>query len=72
MDNEFWKELKERLDEIYVSRDTYGEDVKEVNKRLAANDERYAVINTKLSAILWLLGVLGTAVITFIVKLILG
>lgn len=41
---------------------------KENDKRLAGMDERYAVINTKLSAILWGLGVIGAAIIGAIVK----
>ena len=41
---------------------------KENDKRLAGMDERYAVINTKLSAILWGLGVIGAAIIGALVK----
>jgi len=39
---------------------------------IARLDTRYAVINTKLTAILWLLGAVGTAVIAVMVKMILG
>ena len=39
-----------------------------VTDRLAKNDERYAVINTKLSAILWLVGTVAVAVIGVLVK----
>lgn len=35
-------------------------------------ETQYAVINTKLTAILWLLGAVGTAVIAAMVKLMLG
>lgn len=39
---------------------------------IARLDTRYAVINTKLTAILWLLGAVGSAVIAVMVKMILG
>ena len=41
-------------------------------EHLARLDCRYAVINTKLTAILWLLGAVGTAVIAVIVKMLFG
>lgn len=40
-----------------------------VEERLAAHDTQYAVINTKLSAILWGVGVTGTALIGVLVKI---
>lgn len=40
--------------------------------RMAEKDTQFAVINTKLSAILWGLAVVGTAVIGVLVKMILG
>lgn len=39
---------------------------------IARLDTRYAVINTKLTAILWLLGAVGTAVIAVMVRMALG
>ena len=39
---------------------------------MAEKDVQYAVINTKLSAILWGLAVVGTAVIGVLVKMIFG
>lgn len=41
-------------------------------EHLAKLDCRYAVINTKLTAILWLLGAVGTAMIAVIVKMLFG
>ena len=41
-------------------------------EHLARLDCRYAVINTKLTAILWLLGAVGTAMIAVIVKMLFG
>lgn len=51
--------------------DKLEERVKRLEDRTAAHDTQYAVINTKLTAILWGLGVIGTAVITVLVKFIL-
>ena len=41
-----------------------------LEERMAKHDTQYAVINTKLSAILWGVGVIGTAVIGVLVKFI--
>lgn len=41
-------------------------------EHLAKLDCRYAVINTKLTAILWLLGAVGTSMIAVIVKMLFG
>lgn len=46
--------------------------VKDLETRMAQKDTEFAVINTKLSAILWGLGVVGTAVIGVLVKLVFG
>lgn len=43
-----------------------------LEKRMAEKDTQFAVINTKLSAILWGVGVIGTAVIGVLIKMILG
>lgn len=42
--------------------------VKDLEDRTAAHDTQYAVINTKLTAILWGIGVIATAVIGVLVK----
>lgn len=46
--------------------------VKALEKRVSEHDVQYAVINTKLSAILWGLAVVGTAVIGVLVKIVFG
>lgn len=46
--------------------------VAELEKRMAEHDVQYAVINTKLSAILWGLAVIGTAIIGVLVKMVFG
>lgn len=51
-------ELEERVDAL--------------EERMAKHDTQYAIINTKLSAILWGLAVIGTAVIGVLVKFVLN
>lgn len=43
-----------------------------LEKRMAEKDTQFAVINTKLSAILWGIGVIGTSIIGILVKFIFG
>ena len=43
-----------------------------LEKRMAEKDTQFAVINTKLSAILWGVGVIGTAIVGVLVKLTFG
>ena len=40
--------------------------------RMAEKDTQFAVINTKLSAILWGVGVIGTGVIGVLIKMLFG
>jgi len=42
--------------------------VEELEKRMAQKDTEFAVINTKLSAILWGVGAIATALIGVLVK----
>ena len=46
--------------------------VKDLETRMAQKDTEFAVINTKLSAILWGVGIIATALVGVLVKLIFG
>ena len=46
--------------------------VKALEDRMAKKDTEFAVINTKLSAILWGVGVIGAALIGVLVKMLFG
>ena len=48
------------------------ERVRQLENRMAQNDIEFAVINTKLTAILWGVGVTGTALIGVLVKMLWG
>ena len=46
--------------------------IKDLEDRMSQNDIEFAVINTKLTAILWGVGVTGTALIGVLVKMLFG
>lgn len=46
--------------------------VKSLENRMAQKDTEFAVINTKLSAILWGVGVTGAALIGVLIKMLFG
>ena len=46
--------------------------VTRLEERMAEKDPQYAVINPKLSAILWGVGVIGTALVGVLVKILFG
>ena len=52
--------------------DRLEERVTALETRMAEKDTQFAVINTKLSAILWGVGVISTALIGVLVKLLFG
>jgi hypothetical protein len=60
------------LNDIYVSKDDCDRDMKEVDSKLSSDSKELAIINTKLSLVLWLLGAVGAAVITVLIKLLFG
>jgi hypothetical protein len=62
----------ERLKEIFVTRKECDDTMDDVNTKLSNDMKELAVINTKLSLILWFLGAVGAAVITVLVKLFFG
>ena len=62
----------DRLKEIFVTRRECDTTVEEINGKLSNDMKELAVINTKLSLILWLLGAVGAAVITVLIKILFG
>ena len=62
----------DRLKEIFVTRQECDTSMEDVNRKLANDNKELAVINTKLSLVLWLLGAVGAAVITVLVKVLFG
>lgn len=52
--------------------DAIEERVKILEEKMAKKDVEFAIINTKLSAILWGIGVIGAALVGVLVKLVFG
>lgn len=63
--------IKEKLGTAVGEHDELFGRIENLEKRMAEKDTQFAVINTKLSAILWGIGVIGTALIGFLIKLML-
>lgn len=61
-------ELQELFDTRYKLKEECDEEMKVVSENQSKHETQFAVINTKLSAILWLIGVVGAAVIGAIIK----
>ncbi|MBQ7737044.1 MAG: hypothetical protein IJT62_04340 [Oscillospiraceae bacterium] len=61
---------KERWERNDKDHEDFADRIRAVEERLSKHDTQYAVINTKLSAILWGVGVIGTALIGVLVKIV--
>lgn len=61
-------ELQEYFDTRYKLKEECDTEMQAVTEKQSKHETQFAVINTKLSAILWLLGVVGAAVIGAIIK----
>jgi len=59
---------QERWEQNTKEHKDYSERINALEDRMAKHDVQYAVINTKLTAILWGVGVIGTALIGVLVK----
>lgn len=64
--------IKEKLGSAVGEHEELYQRIDALEKRMAEKDTQFAVINTKLSAILWGIGVIGTAIIGFLIKMMLG
>lgn len=62
----------ERLKEIFVTRQECNTTVDDIRLKISEDNKELAVINTKLSLVLWILGAVGAAVITVLIKILFG
>lgn len=62
----------ERLKEIFVTRKECDKEMDEVKAVMADNKAQFAVITTKLSLIMWILGAVGSGVVGILIKMIFG
>ena len=61
-------ECNDRAVRIAADIDGLSDRVEALERRMAEKDTQFAVINTKLSAILWGVGVIGTTLVGVLVK----
>lgn len=66
------KEDIDRLKEIFVTRQECDKEMDEIKEVMSDNKAQFAVITTKLSLIMWLLGAVGSGVIGILIKIIFG
>lgn len=66
------EELTAILDTRYKLINDCDREMQAAAERHNILDKQFAVINTKLSALLWCMGVLGSAVIGVLVKMVFG
>lgn len=66
------KEDIDRLREIFVPRQECDRDMEAIKEVMSDNKAQFAVITTKLSLIMWLLGAVGSGVIGILIKIIFG
>lgn len=66
------KEDIDRLKEIFVTRQECDTTMDDVNRKLANDSTRLAVIETKLGQIMWILTAIGGGIITMLVKMFFG
>lgn len=62
----------ERLKEIFVTRKECDDVQEDIRSKLNKGGSKLAVIETKISMVLWVLAAVGTGVISIVLKMFLG
>lgn len=62
----------ERLKEIFVTRKECDDVQEDIRSKLNNDGSKLAVIETKISMVLWVLAAVGTGVISIVLKMFLG
>ncbi len=70
--NEFIRELEGRFDERYVKITDCGSKRDDMDRKLANDDKRLAIMNLKMTAVLWLVGVIASGIVALVIKVYLG
>lgn len=66
------KEQIADLQLIFVTRQEISAMVEDVNKKLSNDKQELTAISTKLNFVLWILGIVGSGIIGFIIKYLFG
>ena len=62
----------DRLKEIFVTRKECADVQEDIRSKLNKDGNKLAVIETKISMVLWVLAAVGTGVISIVLKMFLG
>lgn len=62
----------DRLKEIFVTRKECDDVQEDIRSKLNKDGNKLAVIETKISMVLWVLAAVGTGVISIVLKMFLG
>ena len=62
----------ERLKEIFVTRKECDDVQEDIRSKLNKDGSKLAVIETKITMVLWVLAAVGTGVISIVLKMFLG
>ncbi|MBE7029541.1 MAG: hypothetical protein IKZ35_04105 [Clostridia bacterium] len=66
------KELKRVFDERYVLIGNCDKTQKKVNDKFAKDDKRLDLLNLKMTASLWLVGIIASGIIALVLKVYIG
>lgn len=64
--------LKKEFDDRYVLQSDCDSVQIEMNKRFSRDDKKFAVIDLKITACLWLMGIIASGLIALVVRVYLG
>ena len=70
--NEILTALTKFFDERYVKLTDCGKNRDEMDKKLANDDKRLAIMNVKMTAVLWLVGIIASGIVALVIKVYLG
>jgi len=70
--NEILTALTKFFDERYVKLTDCGSKRDDMDRKLANDDKRLAIMNLKMTAVLWLVGVIASGIVALVIKVYLG
>lgn len=65
-------ELKKVFDDRYVLRSVCDKSIKNMNDKFANDDKRLDVLNLKMTASLWMVGIIASGIIALVLKVYIG
>ena len=65
-------ELKKVFDDRYVLCSSCDKSLKKVNDKFAKDDKRLDLLNLKMTAALWLVGIIASGIVALVLKVYIG